>query len=213
MTLTPFETSLYRQLARFFERYDFVLLPEKKQFRKVTPTGFQNIILSPSYYGPTTLLDVNFGCRNEQVEQIAQQFLPTLTDFRPDANTLLMSIGKYKQENPPRYSIRTDGELDDVCSQIIDFFVETGFDLIEKSMSLTTLDQVLNENPAQPCPFVYNQTFRCYKGLTVASLAHNLHFLGLVDLYRNQINHQSQNAYEAMNFDRLVAYLQHYSPN
>lgn len=213
MTLTPFETSLYRQLARFFEQHDFTLLPEKKQFRKVTPSGFQNIILSPSYYGPTTLLDVNFGCRNEQVEQIAQQFLPTLTDFRPDANTLLMSIGKYKQVNPPRYSIRTDGELDNVCQQIIDFFLETGFSLIENSISLTMLDQILNENPAQHCPFVYNQTFRCYKGLTVASLTHNAHFLGLVDLYRHQLSRQSQNAYEAMNFDRLVSYLQHYSPN
>ncbi|RYF67757.1 MAG: hypothetical protein EOO39_20645 [Cytophagaceae bacterium] len=213
MTLTPFETSLYRQLARFFGQHDFALLPEKKQFRKVTPTGFQNIILSPSYYGPTTLLDVNFGCRNEQVEQIAQQFLPTLTDFRPDANTLLISIGKYKQVNPPRYSIRTDSELDTVCAQITDFFEETGFGLIENSMSLGTLDTILNDNPAQPCPFVYNQTFRCYKGLTVASLTHNPHFLGLIDLYRHQLTRQSQNAYEAMNFDRLVSYLQHYSPN
>ncbi|MEZ0541086.1 hypothetical protein [Fibrella arboris] len=213
MTLTPFETSLYRQLARFFGQHDFALLPEKKQFRKVTPTGFQNIILSPSYYGPTTLLDVNFGCRNEQVEQIAQQFLPTLTDFRPDANTLLISIGKYKQVNPPRYSIRTDSELDSVCTQIIEFFVETGFALLDNSMSLDTLDTILNVNPVQPCPFVYNQTFRCYKGLTVASLTHNPHFLGLIDLYRHQITRQSQNAYEAMNFDRLVSYLQHYSPN
>jgi hypothetical protein len=213
MTLTPFETSLYRQLAQFFGGYGFELLAEKKQFRKLTSTGFQNIILSPSYYGPTTLLDVNFGCRNEQVEQIAQQFLPTLTDFRPDANTLLISIGKYKQVSPPRYSIRTEGELDTVCSQITEFFTETGFDLIEQSMSLTTLDSILNDNPAQPCPFVYNQTFRCYKGLTVASLTHNPQFLGLVELYRNQLSQQSQNAYEAMNFDRLVSYLQHYSPN
>lgn len=213
MTLTPFETSLYRQLASFFDKHDFVLLPEKKQFRKVTSTGFQNIILSASYYGPTTLLDVNFGGRNEQVEQIAQQFLPTLTDFRPDANTLLISIGKYKQVNPPRYIIRTDSELGTVCTQITEFFTETGFELIDRSMSLGTLDSILNENPVLPCPFVYNQTFRCYKGLTVASLTHNPHFLGLIDLYHHQLSRQGQNAYEAMNFDRLVTYLQHYSAN
>lgn len=213
MPLTPFETSLYRQLAPFFGQHDFVLIPEKKQFRKVTSTGFLNIILSPSYYGPTTLLDVNFGCRNEQVEQIAQQFLPTLTDFRPDANTILISIGKYRQVNPPRYNIRTKVELDNVCSEIILFFVETGFELIDRSNSLEALDVILNENPGQPCPFIYNQTFRCYKGLTVASLTHSAHFLSLIDLYRNQLSQQSQNACEAMNFDRLVTYLQHYSPN
>ena len=199
---------MYRQLAPFFGQYDFVLIPEKKQFRKETSTGFLNIILSPSYYGPTTLLDINFGCRNEQVEQIAQQFLPTLTDFRPDANTILISIGKYKNVNPPRYTIRTASELDNVCSEIISFFDETGLELIERSNSLETLDVILNETPEQPCSFIYNQTFRCYKGLTVASLNHNSHFLSLIYLYRNQL---SQN--EATNFDRLVTYLQHYSPN
>lgn len=213
MTLTPFETNLYRRLARFFGESGFALLPEKKQFRKTSPVGFQNIILSPSYYGDTTLLDVNFGCRNEQIEQIAQQFLPTLTDFRADANTLLISIGKFKQVSPPRYSIRSDDELKDVCGQIIDFFQESGFQTLDQVMSLKALDRILNEDPAQPCPFVYNQTFRCYKGLTAASLTHNPHLLGLIDLYRHQLNRQSANAYEQMNFDRLVTYLQHYSAN
>ncbi|MEZ0611438.1 hypothetical protein ACAW74_23200 [Fibrella sp. WM1] len=213
MILTPFETSLYRQLARFFGDYEFALLPEKKQFRRITPTGFQNVILSPSYYGDTTLLDVNFGCRNEQVEQIAQQFLPTLTDFRSDANTLLISIGKYQQVTPPRYSIRSDFELESVCQQIMDFFKNDGFQQLNEACSLRSLDRILNDDPAHPCPYVYNQTFRCYKGLTVASLTHNPHFLGLIDLYRHQLDRQSPNAYEQINFDRLVAYLQHYSAN
>ncbi|CCG99967.1 hypothetical protein FAES_1958 [Fibrella aestuarina BUZ 2] len=213
MILTPFETSLYRQLARFFGDYEFALLPEKKQFRRITPTGFQNVILSPSYYGDTTLLDVNFGCRNEQVEQIAQQFLPTLTDFRADANTLLISIGKYQQVTPPRYSIRSDFELESVCRQIMEFFTNGGFQQLNDTCSLRSLDRILNDDPAHPCPYVYNQTFRCYKGLTVASLTHNPHFLGLIDLYRHQLDRQSPNAYEQINFDRLVSYLQHYSAN
>jgi hypothetical protein len=213
MTLTPFETNLYRRLARFFSESGFALLPEKKQFRKTTPVGFQNVILSPSYYGDTTLLDVNFGCRNDQVEQIAQQFLPTLVDFRTDANTLLISIGKYQQISPPRYSIRSDEELGDACDRIIHFFEQQGFQLLDEAMPLKALDQILNGEPAQPCPFVYNQTFRCYKGLTAASLTHNPHLLGLIDLYRHQLSRLSANAYEQINFDRLVTYLQHYSAN
>lgn len=213
MTLTPFETSLYQQLARFFGDHGFALLPEKKQFRKNTETGFHNVILSPSYYGNTTLLDVNFGCRNDQVEQIAQQFLPTLTDFRPDANTLLMSVNKYQQSATPRFSIHSDQELAAVCETIMAFFLRTGFDTLADSMTLKRLDVIFNGEPAKPCAYVYNQTFRCYKGLTVARLNHNPHFLGLIDLYRHQLTRQSQNAYEAMNFDRLVSYLQHYSAN
>ena len=211
--MTPFETSLYGELSHFFKQHEFVLLPEKKQFRKATPSGFVNVILSCAHYGPTTLLDVNFGCRHEQIEQIAQQFLPTLTDFRPDANTLLVSIGKYNQTTPPRYSIQTEHDLIDTCGQIEHFFAEIGFDLLHQATSLPMLDHILNHTPSKPCVFVYNQTFRYYKGLTAAKLTHNNQFLTLTDLYRQQLSRQSQNAHEALNFDRLVAYLNHYSPN
>ena len=78
MTLTPFETRLYEQLTPFFDDHGFDLLPEKKQYRLTTPTGFQNVLLSPAYYGTETVLDVNFGCRHDQIEQIAQQFLNNL---------------------------------------------------------------------------------------------------------------------------------------
>ena len=130
--MTPFDTNLYRHLAGFFSEHGFELLPDKKQFRKTTPTGFQNVIFSPAHYGPTTLLDVNFGCRHEQIEQTTQQFLPTLTDFRPDANTLLTSIGKYNQQTPPRYSIDSEEQLATICGEIEHFFTETGFDFLDR---------------------------------------------------------------------------------
>lgn len=213
MTLKPFETNLYRHLTPFFKAHQYKLLPERKQYRLMTNAGFQNVILSPAYYGEETMLEVNFGCRNEQIEQIAQQFLNNLTDYRPDANTLVVSIGKFSGLPYFRYKIHSDDELADTCGLIGDFFTDQGFDFLETSCTLSTLDRLLNEDVSLPCLYVYNQTHRCYKGLIAARLNHNPRFNGLIDSYRQLLIRQTQNPHEQLHFERLVAYLQHYSAN
>ncbi len=213
MTLTPFETNLYRLLSDYFAADQYELLTDKRQFRKTTATGFQNVIFSPAYYGPETWLEVNFGCRNEQVEQIAQQFLNNLTDFRPDANTVIISIGKFTDQLYFRYKIASMDELALICDEIKAFFDTDGFAFLEQAGTLSTLDQLFNQFPHQPSRYVYNQTHRCYKGLIVARLNHNPHFEGLTDSYRHGLLRQTQNPYEQLNFERLVTYLQHYSAN
>lgn len=213
MTLTPFETKLYDCLTPFFGKHQYGLLPERKQYRRVVDTGFQNVILSPAFYGDETMLEVNFGCRNEQVEQIAQQFLNNLTDYRPDANTLIISIGKFNGLQYFRYKIHSDDELAQTCEQIEDFFTDQGFRFLETSCALSILDRLLNEHTGTPNRYVYNQTHRCYKGLIAARLSHNPHFDGLVDSYRHLLIRQTQNAYEQLHFERLITYLQHYSAN
>lgn len=213
MTITPFESDLYGRLAPFFERHGYALLNEKKQFRFTTDTGFQNVILSPAFYGAETWLDVNFGCRNEQIEQIAQQFLNNLPDFRPDANTLIVSVGKFNDVKYFRYKIITSEDLTDACDAIQSFFDESGFAFLTSTASLPMLDRVLNQHPGLPCKFVYNQIHRCYKGLIAARLNHHPHVAGLADAYRLSLSRQTHNPYELANFERLVAYLQHYSAN
>lgn len=213
MTITPFETNLYQHLAPFFTDHEYALLSEKKQFRRTTNSGFQNIILSSVFYSDDTMVDVNFGCRNEQVEQIAQQFLNSQPDLRADSNTLIMSIGRFSGTQYFRYKIHSEAELSGVCEQIEQFFDQQGFDFLATACSLPTLDRLLNEFPSQPCQYVYNQTHRCYKGLIAARLSHNPHFDGLIDSYRQLLMHQTQNRYEQIYFERLIAYLQHYSAN
>ncbi|WP_460948626.1 hypothetical protein [Spirosoma daeguense] len=213
MTFTPFETNLYQCLAPFFARHQFTWLPEKKQFRRKTAIGFENVMLSPVFHGNETMLDVHVGCRNEQVEQIAQQFLNNMLELRPEANTLLVSVGKFTGFQFVRYVVHSGDELRTICEQIEDFFTKAGFDFLTTSCSLSTLDRLFNEQPSFPCQYVYNQTHRCYKGLITARLNHNAHFDGLVDSYRHILFHQTQNPYEQVHFERLIAYLRHYSAN
>jgi hypothetical protein len=213
MILTHFETNLYRELSPFFATHQFVLLAEKKQYRKTTATGFQNAILSPAFYGDETWLEVNLGCRNEQIEQIAQQFLNNLPDFRPDANTIILSIGKLQGLPYFRYKIGSPEQLAEICRTIESFFVGSGLDFLHQASTVAGIDALLNECPGQPSRYVYNQTHRCYKALIAARLNNNPHFDGLIDNYRHVLVKQTQNPYEQLNFERLIAFLLHYSAN
>ncbi|GAB2539567.1 hypothetical protein [Spirosoma aerophilum] len=213
MTSTSFETTLYQQLTPFFERHQFLLMPEKKQYRKITETGFQLVMLSPAYSDDEITLDIRFGCRNEQVEQIAQQFLSSQASSQQDANTILISISQFSEYTSVRFRIHCEEELLLVCKQIEQFFDSRGLDFITASSTLTALDRLLNGKPEQACPYVYNQIHRFYKGLISASLNHNRQFNSLIDRYRQLLIQQTQNRYELIRFERLIAFLQHYSPN
>ncbi|AKD55690.1 hypothetical protein [Spirosoma radiotolerans] len=213
MTSTSFETLLYQHLTPLFQRHQFVLLPEKRQYRNLTDAGFQTVMLFPTFYDHETILDVQLGCRNDQVEQIAQQFQTSQAISRPDANTLTAFITQFADYSSARFSIHSEKELLAVCDQIEQFFVSVGFDFLTASCALPAIDRLLNGQPEQLCPYVPNQMHRCYKGLIAASLNHNRHFKDLVDTYRHVFVQQTQNSYEQIRFERLIAFLQHYSAN
>lgn len=219
MLITPFETELYEKMSDFFARYGFVPMTEKKQFRRVTETGFQNVIFSVTNYDTETWLEVNFGLRHERIEQVAQQFLGNLEEFRADANTLVVSIGKFNDAHYFRYKIGHDenppghNDLDDTCQEIQEFLVERGFDFLNRNDSLSALHYLLNAEPTKPCKFLYNQMHRGFKGLIAARLSNSDEFLGLADLYRNQLVRLGASFQELHQYERLLSFLLYHSVN
>lgn len=211
--LTSFETNLYQQLTPFFSEHAYALLREKKQFRRKTDSGFQNVILASEMYQDDTTVEVTFGCRHEQVEQIAQQFLTTLPGQRPDANTLLISVGRFRGAPNRNYTLHSEDELPVFCEQLEDFFTKHGFNFLSTSATLANLDHLLNDTPGEPCRYVYNQTHRYYKGLIAARLNHNPYFDQLLDRYRQLLIHETQHPHELLRFERLISYLHYYSAN
>jgi hypothetical protein len=218
VVISPFETELYGKMSDFFARYGFVLLAEKKQFRRVTGTGFHNVIFSATSYEAETWLEVNFGLRHEQIEQTAQQFLGNLEDFRADANTLVVSIGKFNNARYFRYKIGHDtrfgfADLEDTCQEIRDFLAGRGFDFLNRYDTLPALDHLLNAQPTQPCNYLYNQIHRAFKGLIAARLTNNDEFLGLSDVYRNQLVRLGASFHELHQYERLLSFLLYHSVN
>ena len=213
MLVKPFETALYEKLRLFFEKYDFVLVADKKQFRKVTPTGFQNVIFTATAYDEEVWLEVNFGCRNHQIEQIAQQFLGNTRDYWGDSNSIVVSIGKYNDAKYFRYKIMTEPDVEDVCDIIKDFLITDGFPFLEASDSLLALNEIFNKTPSKPCKYVYNQVHRSFKGVICGKLINDDKFLDLADKHRNTLTKIGATPEELRTYEQLLGFLLYFSVN
>lgn len=213
MGIHVFEAKLFKKLYDFYEAHQFLLIPELRQFRRVTPTGFDNVIFSFSSYGEEVWLDVNFGNRIEAIEHIAQQFLTNRLDFRPEANTLLTTIGRFRQRSYFRYKFRTPQDLDEISADITEFFSIKGFAFFDLVRTLPDVDATINEFPQQRCPYIINPVHRCFKGLVTASLAESPHLEHLYGTYDEQLRTKMTDQQTLTSFARLYTFLKYYSSN
>ena len=213
MLVKPFEITLYHKLRLFFKEQGFVLMADKKQFRKVTPTGFQNVIFTATSYDDEIWLEVNFGCRNNQVEQIAQQFIGNTRDFWSESNTIVVSIGKYNDAKYFRFKIMTEPDIEDVCDIIKDFLITQGFPFLNQSDNLLVLNDIFNKYPKKPCKYLYNQVHRSFKGIITAKLIHEEKFLDLTDKHRQNLIRIGATHEDLLTFERLLSFLLYHSPN
>ncbi|MFN4145933.1 MAG: hypothetical protein ACK4GN_08935 [Runella sp.] len=215
MSLKSTEAKLYHALYDFFDQEGYSLLIDKKQFRKTVSAGFVNVIFSVSeyHYDNDAWVEVHIGCRNDQIEQIAQQFLKVnLNDFRPDANTLIISIGRYNEVKYFRYKIQSEEDLVDTCEAIKEFMKVSGFPFLQTVCHLDEIDRLLNTHPNRPCKFLYNQIHRCFKGAIAARLTDNPHYQGIGDIYNIYV-HKFGNEQEQLSYEQLLHFLQYYSAN
>jgi alkaline phosphatase len=212
MIISQFEVKIYQKLEDFFSEEGFELLIDKKQFRKINHDSFQNVIFSISDGNGDVWIEVNFGVRNGQIEQFAQQFLNNRINFRADANTLVTNIGKFSGQKHFRFKIRNEFDLESVIAEIKDFFATKGFNFMENASNLHEIDRILNEDPAKPCLFLYNQIHRCFKGIIVAKLVNRKDFAELMDKYRDVLIFSASDE-ELLNFERMIGFLLHYNAN
>lgn len=213
MLVKSFEIALYDKLRLFFEQKDFVLMADKKQFRKVTPRGFQNVIFTATSYDEEIWLEVNFGCRSNQIEQIAQQFLGNTRDFWSESNTIVVSIGRFNDAKYFRYKIMTEPDIEDVCDIVKEFLLTQGFPFLLSSDNLLRLNEIFNKHPQKPCKYVYNQVHRSFKGIIAAKLIHHENFLDLTDKHRENLIRIGATDEELVTFERLLSFLLYHSPN
>jgi hypothetical protein len=215
MSIKTTEAKLYHALYDFFEAEGFRLLIDKKQFRKSTPTGFVNIIFSVSEYEKDNdaWVEVHIGCRNDQIEQVAQQFLNVnLVDFRGDVNTLIISTGKFNDVKYFRYKIQNEDDLGDACESIVEFMTFSGFGFLNSVTKLSDIDRIFNSTPHKPSKYLYNQVHRSFKGLIAAKFNNNPRYQQLEEIYRDYLI-KFANETEVSNFERLATYLKYYNNN
>ncbi|MFN3488778.1 MAG: hypothetical protein ACK4YV_06580 [Emticicia sp.] len=212
MIHSQFETKLYEQLGNFFQSQGFGFLPDQKQFRKSTQNGFQNIIFSISEIENVFWVEVNFGVRFEFIEQIAQQFLNNSFGYRPAANTLVISTGKFLDVKYFRYKVTNEADFEKITNEIGSFFEKKGFNFLNTADSLTFIEDTLNDSPTMPCRYLYNQIHRCFKGIIAAKLSDNHNFATITNIYRHFLLKNGTDK-DLLNYERLVTFLHHYNAN
>lgn len=212
MSDRSFDIELFRKLEPSFKEADFVWLPDKNQFRKTTVNGFQNVIISVSTYDNERVIEVQLGVRSNLVEEMAQQFLTNYEAYKPDANTLIISIGGFKNDKYFRYKVKDLEELSACVASIEIFFKEHGFTFLERVSNIKVLDEIMNENPHKHNKYIYNQAHRCFKGIILAKVNDRHHLFGLIEIYRTYLLKTASD--EALNnYERMVSYLLHFSSN
>jgi hypothetical protein len=212
MIHSQFETKFYELLDVFFQSHEFGFLPDQKQYRKSTQNGFQNIIFSISEAENVFWVEVNFGVRFEFIEQIAQQFLNNSFGYRPAANTLVISIGKFLEKKYFRYKVTNQADFEKVTQEIRSFFEEKGFEFLKTANALGFIEETLNDSPTMPCRYLYNQVHRCFKGIIAAKLSDNRNFVTITNIYRHFLLKNGTDE-DLLNYERLVSFLHHYNAN
>jgi hypothetical protein len=185
---------------------------DQKQFRKSTQNGFQNIIFSVTETEKVFWIEVNFGVRYEFVEQIAQQFLNNARGYRPSANTLVISIGKFQELKYFRFKVTDELDFGRIVEEIILFFTKRGFDFLQKAETILFIEEILNDSPTMPCRYLYNQVHRCFKGAIAAKLTDNQNFTTIANIYRQFLLKNGTDE-ELINYERLITFLHHYNAN
>jgi hypothetical protein len=184
----------------------------KNQFRKVNDKGFQNIIVSVTSYDNEQVIEVQFGVRNELIESMVQQFIISSATYKPDANTLIMSIGMYNGTPYVRQKVKDSVTFDETLVSIQHFFLKEGFEFMNYSQDIKVIDELLNHEAHLKSKYIYNQVHRCFKGIAAAKLNDHPHLFGLIDNYRTQLLKYASDA-ELIEFERSVSYLLHFFAN
>ncbi len=207
------EPLFFQALEPFFKAAGFALIRHKNQFRKETSNGFQNVILAVSPVGNESWLEINIGARLEMVEKTAYPFTYGLSGFSGDSNTVITSIGRLQGKNHFRYKAAAESDVEHISLQVADFMEVTGFDFLDQASRFSVVHQWLNAHPLEPCPYVYNQFYRCLRGVTLASIAAPPELDAIAALHRQALENLHAPADTHLRYERLVQFLRTFSFN
>ncbi len=204
---------LVEGLAAKLDGKDYIYTPQWEQFRKLTPGGFQSLILSVSEYPDASLFELHLGIRLDAVENMAYPFTNGLMGFQANSLTLVTPLAKLHGHSFQRFELAPGEEVGRPLDEIAGQLAHGGFSFLEKYNRLEEMEQLFNRHPHHPLPLVHNQINRCLRGLVLARLTDRTDFERLATLYRDRLRALRAPDATLHKYDRLRSYLRSYAPN
>ncbi|MEN0003254.1 MAG: hypothetical protein AAF798_03890 [Bacteroidota bacterium] len=204
---------IFDRLLPLVEPMGFELHTKLNQFRKITPNGFQTLIVSLSPYDEMCVLEIHLGIRNHQVENIVFPFTNGLPGFRQDSMTVVTSMGRIAGKRFWRFELREMHDLNLALATIREFMQQQGWDFLNQHTPLTTLESTLQQDQQRAVPLIQNVAHRCMRSLVIHKLLYRPHFEQLVATHQTIFEVQVSNPALRKRYEELVIFLRHYSMN
>lgn len=207
------KTQIQEELKKRLAERDYFFMPQLNQFRRVTPTGFQCIILNwiPSENGQ--VLEVNLGVRHDAVEDLAYPFTSGLPELQSNNFTLFTSLGKLFEQPMQRFSIHDEADILPAVNAIQKGIMSRGISFLERYTRLENVDNLYNTDPNTPLIYLHNHMHRCMRAIAIARLSLRPDFERLAASYRDQLQKMGVAELVLDRYDRLWRFLRTYSMN
>ncbi|MDX2071773.1 MAG: hypothetical protein SFV55_25295 [Haliscomenobacter sp.] len=197
---------------RLAER-DFFFMPQLNQFRRVTPTGFQCVVLNWIPGDNVQILEVYLGVRHDAVEDLAQPFTQGLPELQSNNFTLFTPLGKLFEQPFERFSICCEEDILPAVNAIQKGILSRGISFLERYTRLENVDNLYNTDPETPTLYLHNHLHRCMRAIAIARLSLRPDFERLANAYCQQLKKSGVTDLVLDRYDRLWRFLRTYSMN
>lgn len=191
----------------------FEWLEAFQQFRRKTAFGFQCIILSISNYDDLSILELHFGIRFNQVEDLAFPYTNGLKGFSKESMTLVVSSAKLKKLPFLRWELAGQNDVIEASKESLLLVNQVGLLFFQQYDSMEALDALFNKKPEEKVMMLNNPINRCIRGITIAFLSHRSNFEDLSKKYREILQNLFATNLNLKKYDELVLFLKTYHQN
>lgn len=213
MHIPPLQAELMTTLAPFFYAQNFELINEYQQFRRSFEGGFESVVFAFTAYEQESIGEVFLGIRLEAVESLMLQFSSYFSDYKPQATTLLVSIGRLQGKKHFRLQLKERESIVAQSQYIEAFMQEQGKNFLSSCHDIAFLDDLFNQHAEQAHPYFPNHYHRALRGLILAKLRGKYDLETLNEQYQNLLDTRSPIASQKEKLARLANFLQQFSFN
>jgi len=152
-----------------------------------------------------TLIEPSFSIRNIPVETIFHQGMKTPKKYIDmtsvlwtDANVLMGEV------NEIFFDVKTPEDVDYAAHKYVDIYQRYGKNFFDSFSSLEIIDQILNSNPRDFCPYQPSALHRCCFGVIVAIMCHGRAKAEALISEQREMLAKINNGYYLQNFDNIL---------
>jgi hypothetical protein len=207
------KNQIQEELKKCLVERDYFFVPQLNQFRRMTPTGFQCILLNWLPTDEGQMLEVSLGVRHDAVEDLASPFTNGLTEAQSNPFTLFTSLQNLFEQPVQRFAIHNEADIQPVVYAIQKGIFSRGISFLEQYTRLENIDNLYN-SPREAPYFPANHHLQRYmRAIAIARLTLRPDFELLAANYRAQLKQRGVADLLIDCYDRLWRYLRTYSMN